>query len=69
LPKFTPRGLPDITIIHKGKFIAVEVKREGAKLRTEQAEFGVNVVKNGGEYYVVHSLHEMLGYLEALDDI
>lgn len=58
LPRHTPKGLPDITIIHKGKYIAVEVKREGAKLSPEQVNFGTNVVKNGGAYIVAHSAYE-----------
>jgi len=59
LPKDTPRGLPDIIVVKGGKFIGIEVKRKGAKLRPEQAEFGCKVVVNGGEYHVVHSLEEL----------
>lgn len=59
LPKHTPRGLPDIIVIHQGKFIALEVKRPGAKLRPEQGEFGVKCALRGGYYYVVHSLAEV----------
>jgi hypothetical protein len=64
LPKFTPRGLPDIIILHKGKFIAVEVKRPGAPLRPEQGEFGMKCELNGGFYRIVHSLEEILAITE-----
>jgi len=59
LPKYTPRGLPDIICVFKGKFIALEVKRPGALLRPEQEEFGVRCVLNGGLYHVVRSLEEV----------
>ncbi len=59
LPKDTPRGLPDIMIVHEGKFIALEVKRPGAKLRPEQAEFGIKLCTHGGQYYKVQSLDEV----------
>lgn len=60
LPKHTPRGLPDIMVVTKtGKFIGVEVKRPGSKLRPEQAEFGAKLVMNNAEFYVVHSVAEL----------
>ncbi len=60
LPKFTPRGLPDIIVIHRGRFIALEVKRPGEKLRPEQAEFGCKAVVAGGEYHKVCSLEDVI---------
>lgn len=59
LPKYTPRGLPDIICIVNGNFIALEVKRPSGKLSPEQAEFGVRVVSNGGFYHVVFSLDDV----------
>ncbi len=64
LPKYTPRGLPDLIVIHKGKFIALEVKRPKAKLRPEQAEFGAKCVLEGGYYKEVHSLDEVIALSE-----
>ncbi len=58
LPKYTPKGIADIICVFNGKFVALEVKREGAKLRPEQAEWGCAVVKNGGNYYKVCSAQE-----------
>ncbi len=60
LPKYTPKGLPDIILLYKGKFVALEVKRPDAKLRPEQAEFGYNVVLNGGDYHRVTSLVDVI---------
>lgn len=59
LPKFTPRGLPDIIVIYKGQFIALEIKRPKAKLRPEQADFGSKCIENGGKYFILHSLEEL----------
>lgn len=59
LPKDTPRGIPDIMVVHSGQFIGIEVKRPGMKLRPEQAEFGTKMVLHGAGYYVVHSLQEV----------
>lgn len=59
LPKYTPRGLPDIIIIHRGSFIALEVKRPDALQRPEQKEWGDKCIINGGYYYLVHSLEEV----------
>ncbi len=58
LPKYTPRGLPDIIIIHKGKFIGIEVKRPKMALRKEQKEFKLGCILAEGYYAVVHSLEE-----------
>lgn len=66
LPKYTPRGLPDIICIHEGKFIAIEVKRPGAKLRQEQADFGVNCVLNKGIYSRVESLQNVIDLMSSL---
>jgi hypothetical protein len=63
LPKYTPRGLPDIILVHKGKFVAIEVKRPSAKLRPEQEEFALRCITNGVEYWKVTSLGELLANL------
>lgn len=63
LPKYTPRGLPDIIMIYNGKFVAFEVKRPDQKLRPEQAEFGSKCFLNGGFYRRVTSLSEVKSYL------
>ena len=59
LPKYTPRGMPDIMCVIKGKFVGLEVKRPNAKLRPEQAQFGLKLIDHGGNYHTVHSLDEV----------
>jgi len=80
LPKYTPRGLPDIMVIVNGLFVAFEVKRptvdgmrekngrtlrEG-KLSPEQADFGIRLEGNGGRYYCVRSADEARAALEEV---
>lgn len=62
LPKYTPRGLPDIMLVYNAQFIAIECKRIGAKLRPEQVEFRDNLRAHGGIYFVATST-KLLGSL------
>jgi hypothetical protein len=66
LPKFTPRGLPDIMLINRGIFVAIEVKRPGAKLRPEQAEFGAKCVLNNAHYLVATSIENLQEQLNLI---
>ncbi len=66
LPKYTPRGIPDIIVLSRGKFIGIEVKRGGMKLRPEQAEFGAKLVANGGVYVVANCLEQVIRIPELL---
>lgn len=59
LPKHTPRGLPDICVLHKGEYIAIEVKREGCKLSENQQAFAIKVINAGCKYICVHSVEEL----------
>ena len=73
LPKYTPRGLPDIMVVRLGTFIGLEVKREGSeserekngrkvragKLTPDQAEWGAGLSQAGGKYACVRSLQEV----------
>jgi hypothetical protein len=64
LPKYTPKGLPDIICIKKGWFIGIEVKRQGFKASMEQLQMGASIVSNGGLYFVVTSLPEVMTALK-----
>lgn len=65
MPKYTPKGLPDICILREGMFVALEIKRVGFALRPEQVEMSEAIKKNGGEYYIVHNVDEVK---EAMQD-
>ncbi len=69
MPKYSPKGLPDILVVRNGKFIGIEVKRPSGhttnkKQKTDQAEFERNLKTNGGFYYTVTSLEEVLAIKE-----
>lgn len=59
LPKYTPRGLPDIIVIQGGTFVGLEVKTPVGKQSPEQKEFEANVKKHGGRYHVVRSIEDV----------
>lgn len=60
LPKYTPRGLPDIIVVAGGLFYALEVKTPVGRQSPEQKEFEALVKKHGGKYHVVRSLEEVI---------
>lgn len=66
MPKYSAKGIADIIVVDNGKFIALEVKRPGAKLRPEQAEWGLKVIKAGGNYIKVTSVEEAISAIVAL---
>ncbi len=59
LPKFTPRGLPDIIVVAGGLFYALEVKTKIGKQSKEQKEFEALVKKHSGKYFVVRSIEDV----------
>lgn len=59
LPKYTPRGLPDIIVIKDGFFVGLEVKKRGSYQSKEQKDFEAMVKEAGGEYYVVRSIADV----------
>lgn len=65
--KFMPAGVADIICCLNGSFLAIEVKRPGAK--NEQSEqqkvHERNVKKSGGTYLLVDSLEEVVNYVES----
>lgn len=57
--KFVPRGLPDIMILYKGKFICIEVKvPDYWKHTDEQIKMSEKISDNGGYCKVATSLDE-----------
>jgi len=62
LPKYTPKGLPDIVVVQGGMFVALEVKREKPKTyqSADQKEFQAWVEKHGGKYFVVRKIEDVI---------
>lgn len=59
LPKYTPRGLPDIIVVWGGMFIGLEVKTKIGKQSPDQKVFESLVKKHGGKYFVVRSIEDV----------
>lgn len=65
MSKFSKKGIPDIIVIHNGKFIGLEVKREGhLPLSDDQEQFKKGVEVAGGKFYKVSSLEDVLNVKE-----
>lgn len=60
LPKFTPRGLPDIVVILDGEFLGLEVKRPKTYQSPEQKAFQAHVEAHKGKYAVVRSIDDVI---------
>lgn len=60
LPRFTPKGLPDIMVIVEGIFWAIECKAPNVKtLRPDQLNFATYLEINKGKYIMANSLDDV----------
>lgn len=62
LPKWTPKGVPDIIAVIQGVAVGIEVKRGGDRpgmLSPEQADFGLKMKMAGGVYFVARSVDDV----------
>jgi hypothetical protein len=58
-------GVPDLVILHRGRFIGLEVKAEKGKLSDRQADCADAIVNAGGFFSVVRSVEEAERCLRA----
>ncbi len=67
MPKYSARGLPDIIIVHRGKFVGMEVKRPFIRIglvggtpetTAAQTAMKLKILTHGGFYFLVTSLEE-----------
>ena len=58
--RFGATGSPDIVIVHKGKYIGVEVKGTDGKQSDNQINFQRELETAGGKYLLVRSLDEFI---------
>jgi VRR-NUC domain len=59
LPKYTRKGWPDICLLIRGIFWAIEVKTEDGKLSPEQEQMKSDIEANGGRYLVARSIDDI----------
>lgn len=62
--KFGTTGSPDIFILKDGVLVGLEVKSDTGKQSEAQIEFQKNMEKNGGKYYVVRAVDEVVELLK-----
>jgi hypothetical protein len=59
LPKYTRRGWPDICLLYKGTFYAIEIKAESGRQSLEQKQLETEIILNGGKYVIVRSIDDL----------
>jgi hypothetical protein len=57
-------GVPDIIVCQGGKFIGLEVKKEGGKQSKIQMEAEQDISKSGGQYHLVYSVDDVIAILD-----
>ncbi len=53
------KGCADIICCYKGKFLAIEMKKPGGKLSSDQAEFQLRVEAAGGVFITAESVEDV----------
>ena len=71
MPKYAPKGLPDIICLIKGHFIGIEVKgtqlyKSWVRISPDQKDFKEKTEKNEGIYLLVDSLEKVKPIIECL---
>jgi len=59
MPTYGMKGIPDIVLIHRGRFFGIECKTATGKVSPDQAEFGRKCVAAGGEYIIARSIDDV----------
>ena len=59
MPKYTPKGLPDITLVKNGNYYRLEVKRSNTHQSPDQKEIEIWIKQNGGYYEVVRGIDDI----------
>lgn len=61
LPKYTPRGLPDIVVVKEGRYIGLECKTKAGRQSDHQRAFASLLEANGGVYGLVTGIEDVQG--------
>lgn len=54
------KGIPDIIAIKSNRVLFLEIKRPGGKQSDYQKQFQVDIEGQGGEYYLIKSLEDLI---------
>ena len=56
---YAMKGVPDIVLIHDGRFYGIECKSATGKQSPDQVEFARKCIKAGGEYVLARSIEDV----------
>ena len=59
MPAYSKNGVPDIILVHKGRFIGLEVKIPKGKQSESQEMFQKELEDAGGQYHIVTSIDDV----------
>lgn len=59
-------GSPDIVCVINGFYIGFEVKRRGGKLSPDQRKFQKELTDNGGYYFLVTSVDDVIKAIHSI---
>ena len=62
--RFGTPGSPDVICVVRGRYVGIEVKRHGGKLRESQEVFRAALEAAGGLYWIFTSLDEAVDTIE-----
>lgn len=65
--KYFRKGVPDIILIYRGRFVGLEVKSEKGVQSRDQKVFAQDILKSEGLYYVVRSVEQVQEILNILE--
>lgn len=63
------KGLPDIIVIYKGRFVGFEVKNETGRQRQTQLRAEAKIKEAGGFYFVVRNIEDVKRNLNEVEKI
>lgn len=65
-PHPSSKGMPDIIICYKGRFIGLEVKNKTGTHKPAQQDFKADIKSSSGIYEVVRSVGEVINLIEGI---
>lgn len=65
----TEKGLPDVLMIYKGRYIGIEIKAGKDKLSDDQKKRKFEIERAGGVYFECRSTDDFLMFFEGLKNI
>ena len=61
------KGLPDITVVYRGVYVGLEVKKHDGRQNKDQIAMEKRMAKVGAHYFVVRSISDVIEALNTVD--